>query len=82
MDTFTATRLSRTARIRLNAAPATVFPLFTPLGERLWVAGWDPQLVYPASGEAELHGVFCTPGHDGQPVMWTIVGLEPEAVPD
>ena len=78
METTGAARISRSARIRLNAAPEAVFGLFTPQGERLWVEGWNPASVYPADGAAELHGVFLTHNHAAQPAIWAIVGLDAE----
>lgn len=76
--TFTPLRLTRTATIRLNAPPATVFPLFTPLGEKLWIPDWNPTIIYPASGALELNAVFTTPHTDGAPTVWTVVEAAPE----
>lgn len=73
MIPFTPLRLTRTTTIHLNAPPATVFPLFTPLGERLWVPDWNPTMIYPASGELELDAVFTTAHGDGAPTVWTVV---------
>ncbi len=78
MEPVSALRASRSARIRLSAAPSAVFPLFTPEGERRWVEGWNPESVYPADGAAELHSVFLTHNHAAQPSIWAIVGLDAE----
>lgn len=78
MTSFTPPRLTRTATIHLNAPPATAFPLFTPLGERLWIPDWDPTIIYPASGAPELDAVFTTAHGDGPPTVWTVVETEPE----
>jgi hypothetical protein len=59
--------------IQLLAPASEVFPLFTPVDEKLWAAEWDPQLVHPASGEAQEGMVFTTT-HAGEPTsIWTIV---------
>jgi hypothetical protein len=78
MITFTPLRLTRSATIQLNAGPATVFPLFTPLGEKLWVPDWNPTIIYPASGDIELGAVFTTPHASGAPMVWTVVEAMPE----
>lgn len=73
MTSFTPLRLTHTATIQLAANLATVFPLFTPLGERLWVPDWNPTIIYPASGAVELNAVFTTAHTDGVPTVWTVV---------
>lgn len=57
--------ITRSAVIHLDAAPGTVLPLFTPRGEYHWAPGWDPEFIYPASGEAGTNTVFAT-RHTGQ----------------
>lgn len=77
MAPFTARRVERSAAIRLLAPPAAVFPLFEPLGERNWVPGWDPAIVYPASGQAERGAVFLT-GDAAAPAVWTLIEFAPQ----
>lgn len=77
MTAFIPLRLTRSATIQLNADPTTVFPLFTPLGERLWVPDWNPTMLYPASGDIDLDAVFTTPHGDDARTVWTVV----ESVP-
>jgi hypothetical protein len=75
---FQAAHITRSAQIRLAAAPNVTFPLFEPLGERAWVEGWDPQPLFPASGEAMEGAVFLTQ-HPGEPAtIWSIVVYDPE----
>ena len=78
MTSFTPLRLTRSATIQLNAGPRTVFPLFTPLGERLWVPDWDPTIIYPASGDIDLGAVFTTSHDHAAPTVWTVVESVPE----
>lgn len=78
MENFGAKRVVRTHSILLNAPVEKVFPLFTPLGEKAWVEGWNPQILHPASGEAAEGMVFVT-RHIGEPdTIWTISGYQPE----
>lgn len=76
--TFRALRRACSSTIHLAAAPAVVFPLFTPQGERAWVPDWDPHNIYPHSGEAELDGVFATAHVEDAPTIWTIVEYAPD----
>ena len=70
--------LTRSAVIQLNAPPEEVFPLFTPLGEYHWVPDWDPEFIYPASGEAGVNTVFATQ-HGSQPrTIWLTVVYDAE----
>ena len=46
-----AVHLARSAVLRLAAAPAAVFPLLGPLGEKKWAGShWSPEFVYPPGG--------------------------------
>lgn len=72
-------QVKHTATIRLNETPDVVFPLFTPLGETKWIAGWNPELIYPASGEAMTGNVFATQ-HEGQAkTIWVTVDYDTQA---
>ena len=55
-----------------------VFPLFTPAGEKLWMAGWDPEFLHPASGETGDGMVFRT-GEGDETTLWACVDFEPTA---
>jgi hypothetical protein len=76
MTTFTASHVERTHAIRLHAGPHEVFPLFDPLGERLWAPGWEPHFLYPQPGKPEAGAVFTTRQDRGQAVIWTIAALD------
>ena len=68
----------RSATIRLDAPPERVFPLFTPLGERAWVPGWEPRFVWPADGAARTGAVFTTQAKGEPETLWTITHHDPE----
>ena len=67
-----AKRVVRSEVIGLPAPPDRIFSLFTPAGEKLWVDGWYPEMVYPESGATEEGMVFTTRRPDGAESVWTI----------
>jgi hypothetical protein len=79
-STFTAQRISRTATITLKAPLEKVYPLFDPIGEKEWAAGWNPHILYPGGDLVEEHMVFKTPSHGhGEPeYIWTVSKYMPE----
>lgn len=78
MTTFTARYTRRTGTILLEGRPEKVFPLFEPVGEKHWAAGWEPHFVYPASEVAQEGAVFMTRYPDAGTATWTITRYEPE----
>jgi len=64
---------SQTRTFRLDAPCARAFALFTPLGERAWAPGWDPELL---SGEADRGSVFRTRAHGAQ-TLWIVTDYRP-----
>jgi hypothetical protein len=78
MTPFKAQHMTRTTTIHLSAAPDQVFPLFDPLGEKLWVPDWDPVMIYPPTGSPETNAVFTTQEHDGPPAVWIVVQFDPD----
>ena len=78
---FRSQRVSRTSIITLNAPLESVFPLFGPIREKEWAAGWEPQLLYPTSDSLEEHMVFKTQSHHHglEPdYTWTLSKYHPE----
>lgn len=60
------------------AAPVEwVFELFSPLGERLWVPGWDPELLHPPGVEWQRGLIFRTREARGEAV-WVVTALDRE----
>jgi len=58
--------------VRVGLPPVEAMHRFTPVGEREWVAGWDP--VFPAGeqGDGAAQGtVFVTEGH-GHRTLWVV----------
>jgi len=67
----------RSHAILLDAPPDTVFPLFTPAGEKLWIREWDPQYLHPSSGETQQGMVFTTGAGDDL-TFWGLVDYDPQ----
>lgn len=74
---FTAQRISRTQIIQLSAPVNHVFPLFEPIGEKQWAEGWEPEMIYPVSGDTEEGAVFMTGSHEATHTIWTILTYNP-----
>ena len=72
-DAMTAEPASRMGSFRLDAPCARAFPLFTPLGERTWAQGWNPELL---SGSEERGSVFRTRSHDTE-TLWIVADYRP-----
>jgi len=73
-----AQHFTRTQNIHLAAPPERVFPLFDPIGEKQWADGWEPETIYPTSGEVEEGMVFITGSHDEAQVIWTMLAFNAE----
>jgi len=55
-----------------------VFELFSPLGEKLWVPGWNPELLHPPGASWQRGLIFRTQEEKGEAV-WVVTALEREA---
>jgi hypothetical protein len=71
--TMAAPPLSRTQSFHLDAPCARAFPMFTPLGERAWAPGWEPELL---SGNEDRGSVFRTRAH-GVETLWIVADYRP-----
>jgi hypothetical protein len=78
MIDFVPMRQTRGATIRLDAPPERAFGMFTPLGERAWAEGWDPEFLHPVDGEACEGSVFVTRA-GGRETIWTTIAHHPPA---
>ncbi len=78
MSMFVAQHITRSHVISLPATLHRVFPLFEPLGEKHWSAGWNPEMLYPPSGVAGVGTVFTTQHADEPTKVWTIIAYERE----
>jgi len=67
------TTISHTKTFELGVPVDTLFPLFSPEGEKLWVPGWDYQNVMGTTELSEDY-VFLTRSHDhaGTDSVWVV----------
>ena len=60
IDTCERIHVEREGLVPMALPFAKAFPLFNAVGERRWVAGWDPRFVHPVEGSAGEGVVFQT----------------------
>jgi hypothetical protein len=72
---FIARHEKVTHRITLPLAASEAIELFTPEGERLWIADWNPRYFHPANGET-LEGMVFTTGEGEELTYWTVVDFD------
>lgn len=65
-------------RIRLDGPIDRVFELFSPVGEKLWVPGWDPELLHPKGVEWDVGLIFRTKEEQGE-AIWIVTRLDRSA---
>jgi hypothetical protein len=61
-----------TGHVTVALPPAEAFRLFTPLGEREWVPGWNPRFPVATADDSAPGTVFETPG-----TTWVVVDRTP-----
>lgn len=71
-------RVRRTGTLAVPLDPDPAFQLFTPLGERRWVRGWEPQFHSPGEDNTGRGVVFSTAADGHRETLWVIVDWEPE----
>lgn len=59
----------------LDRPVAEAFDLFSPLGEKLWVPGWSPELLHPPGASWERGLLFRTRDERGE-VVWIVTELD------
>lgn len=70
--------VDRSHVIRIDRPIEAAFPLFTPIGETVWVPDWRPVFVHPSDGTTAEGMVFLT-DFDGEDTIWACVHFRPEA---
>ena len=78
MTAFVARSVEFSGRFAVSGAVKTVFDLFSPLGERLWVPGWNPELLDPSGISWARGQIFRTQEEAGEAV-WVVTTLMREA---
>ena len=77
---FKAERVQKSASFVVNTTVENAFPLFGPIREKEWTAGWEPQIIYSVSPEVEEHMIFKTSGkHYGEDeFLWVLSQYKPK----
>jgi hypothetical protein len=72
---FEARSIELSGGFALAAAPDAAFELFSPLGEKRWVPGWNPELLHPPGVSWERGLIFRTTEERGEAV-WVVTALD------
>jgi hypothetical protein len=77
---FKAERIQKSATFVVNATVEKAFPLFGPIREKEWAAGWEPQIIYSTNPEIEEHMIFKTTAkhHDESEYTWVVTQFKPK----
>ena len=73
--TFTPRSIELSGTFTLGPPPDATFELFSPLGEKRWVPGWNPELVHPPGVAWERGLIFRTREERGEAV-WIVTALD------
>jgi hypothetical protein len=63
--------------IVIDLPVACALPMFTPKGEEAWVPGWQPDYVWPESGEIGEEMIFTT-GEGSEKTFWLCLRWQPD----
>jgi len=72
---FAPRTITLRGRLRVGAGIDETFPLFSPEGERLWVPGWDPELLHPPDEVWAEGQIFRTREERGE-ALWVVSRLD------
>lgn len=70
---FTPVHIERTGTFRVNRPLAQAFTLFSPEGERSWVAGWDPRYLHPRGTPSDAPGTVFQTHHNNEETEWLVL---------
>ena len=70
--------ISHTGTLRVDAQPAHAFQLFTPPGEKLWISGWDPEVL--GGGDGRAAGAVFVTRVAGEDAFWVVVDYDEETL--
>ena len=77
IDTGERVHVERRGVVPMALPLEEAFALFNAVGERRWVAGWDPRFVHPAEPRAGEGVVFQTTGAGTGTATWVQTAHEP-----
>lgn len=73
---FQAKKLERTYDQRLSAPAAKVFALLSPLAEKEWALGWDPEFLHCSEDCRGVGTLFRTTSASGATTLWYLRELD------
>lgn len=79
IDTGERIHVERRGAVPMALPFEEAFALFNAVGERRWVAGWDPHFVHPALPRAGEGVVFQTTGTGTGTATWVQTAHDPSA---
>jgi len=74
---FAPSSRSLSGGFEIEGSVETAFELFSPLGEKLWVPGWNPEILHPPGATWERGLVFRTQEEQGEAV-WVVTSFDRE----
>lgn len=72
---FSARSIELQGAFRLPVSQEAAFELFSPLGEKSWVPGWNPELIHPPGVDWERGLIFRTREERGE-AIWMVTALD------
>jgi hypothetical protein len=70
--------IKRSGTLRVEAAPEHAFQLFTAPGEKLWIDGWDPDVL--SGGDGRARGAVFVTSAAGEKAYWVVVDYDEAAL--
>jgi hypothetical protein len=74
---FVPRSIELSGHFELETTPERAFPLFSPVGEKVWAPEWDPELLHPPGVEWERGQIFRTIDEQGD-AIWVVTLLDRE----
>jgi len=75
MARFASRAVDFNGRLTIKGPIDDIFGLFSPEGERLWVPGWNPELLHPPGVTWAQGQIFRTREEQGE-AIWIVSGLD------
>lgn len=76
-EAFRPLHVSRKGTLTVDLGFEETLDLFTPEGERRWIADWQPEYLHRAGGGDEIDTVFRT-RHGGEETLWIVLDHDRE----
>ena len=70
--------IAHSGTLRVDASPGHAFQLFTAPGEKLWIAGWDPEVLN--GGDGRRKGAVFVTKVAGEKAVWIVVDYDEQAL--